>query len=159
MRGLFKNGVNENIDAVSTYVKLVAFHSKTPCTALSNKMEATQRLFFYCEINSIPKIFRENDFTKKTEGFLEMRSVKILMLLVEVVVHCIQRRRRRPFQQNEGHTKAAFLPTTYIVLYSRSISCCWNILSAVVTAFFLQYSATLLLSAKLGGPVSPSLKV
>ena len=96
---------------------------------------------------------------KKTEGFLEMRSVKILMLLVEVVVHCIQRRRRRPFQQNEGHTKAAFLPTTYIVLYSRSISCCWNILSAVVTAFFLQYSATLLLSAKLGGPVSPSLKV
>ena len=88
-----------------------------------------------------------------------MRSVKILMLLVEVVVHCIQRRRRRPFQQNEGHTKAAFLPTTYIVLYSRSISCCWNILSAVVTAFFLQYSATLLLSAKLGGPVSPSLKV
>ena len=46
MRGLFKNGVNENIDAVSTYVKLVAFHSKTPCTALSNKMEATQRLFF-----------------------------------------------------------------------------------------------------------------
>ena len=96
---------------------------------------------------------------KKTEGFLEMRSVKILMLLVEVVVHCIQRRRRRPFQQNEGHTKAAFLPTTYIVLYSRSISFCWNILSAVVTAFFLQYSATLLLSAKLGGPVSPSLKV
>ena len=125
-------------------------------------MEATQRLFFF----TVKSIVSLRFFVKmisqkkeKTEGFLEMRSVKILMLLVEVVVHCIQRRRRRPFQQNEGHTKAAFLPTTYIVLYSRSISFCWNILSAVVTAFFLQYSATLLLSAKLGGPVSPSLKV
>ena len=124
-------------------------------------MEATQRLFFFT-VKSIVSLrfFVKMISQKKTEGFLEMRSVKILMLLVEVVVHCIQRRRRRPFQQNEGHTKAAFLPTTYIVLlYSRSISCCWNILSAVVTAFFLQYSATLLLSAKLGGPVSPSLKV
>ena len=109
--------------------------------------------------NILLQIFVEIKRHKCVEGFLEMRSVKILMLLVEVVVHCIQRRRRRPFQQNEGHTKAAFLPTTYIVLYSRSISFCWNILSAVVTAFFLQYSATLLLSAKLGGPVSPSLKV
>ena len=139
MRGLFKNGVNENIDAVSTYVKLVAFHSKTPCTALSNKMEATQRLFFYCEINSIPKIFRENDFTKKNWGLFRNEVSENIDAVSRsgCALHSKTSSTAFPtkWRPHEGRFFTDYLYSTilslYILLLEYTISCCNSFLSTV----------------------------